>query len=219
MEENIELILENKKEDLQENNKEVPQETSKEIITQQTNHPTPIQEFTDNWRMAVQLSKSTIIPQQYQNKPENVIVALGLSQKLNIDAFTVMQNLNIIKGKTSWGGSFCKTLIEMTGKFKDLNLNYIGEKGTDTYGCYLSATRISDNALIKGPEVTMKMAKTENWTSNPKWFSLTELMLAYRCQSFFARIHCPEAMNGIYTSEEIEDVYGNKTKREVKDVL
>ncbi len=176
-----------------------------------------LQIFGDNWRIATQLAKSSLIPDNYKNKPENVIIALGMSQKLGLDAFTCMQNLNVIKGKTSWSGSFCKTLIEKSNKFKDLELNYIGEKGKDTYGCYLSATRISDGKIIKGPEVTMLMAKEEGWTTNKKWLTLTDLMLAYRCQSFFARVYCPEAMNGIYTDDEVAEIQSEK--RVVEDVL
>lgn len=179
---------------------------------------TPIQEFSDDWRMAVQLSKSTIIPQIFIGKPENVVIALGLSRQMGLSPFIVMQNLNIIKGKISWSGSFCKTLIEMTGRFKNLELNYFGEKGKDNYGCYLSATRISDGKEIKGPEVTVLMAKEEGWTTNKKWITLTDLMLGYRCQSFFARLYCPEALGGIYTSEEINDS-NIETKRVVPDIL
>lgn len=179
---------------------------------------TPIQEFSDNWRMATQLAKSTIIPQAFIGKPENVVIALGLAQQMGLSPFIVMQNLNIIKGKISWSGSFCKTLIEMTGRFKNLELNYFGEKGKDNYGCYLSATRISDGKEIKGPEVTMLTAKEEGWTTNKKWLTLTDLMLGYRCQSFFARLHCPEALGGIYTSEEINDS-NIETKRVVPDIL
>jgi len=166
--------------------------------------------FSNDWQMATQLAKSDILPDNYKNKPQNVVIAVGLARQMNLPPFTVMQNLAIIRGKTSWSGSFAKTLIERTGKFRDLELNYIGEKGKDSYGCYLSAIRISDGKIIKGPEVTMKMAKDEGWTSNKKWLTLTELMLAYRCQSFFCRIYCPEAMNGIYTSEEIEDITPNR---------
>ena len=179
---------------------------------------TPIQEFSDNWRMATQLAKSTIIPQAFIGKPENVVIALGLAQQMGLSPFIVMQNLNIIKGKISWSGSFCKTLIEMTGRFKNLELNYFGEKGKDNYGCFLSATRISDGKEIKGPEVTMLTAKEEGWTTNKKWLTLTDLMLGYRCQSFFARLHCPEALGGIYTSEEINDS-NIETKRVVPDIL
>lgn len=191
-----------------------------EIVPQQRQEFN-IQTFSENYRMAAQLAKSTIIPQTYQNKPENVIVAIGMAQKIGLDPFTIMQNLNIIKGKTSWSGSFCRTLIEKSNKYSNLKLIFVGEKGTDTYGCYMQGISKETGELIKGPEVNMKMAKSENWTSNPKWNNMTELMLSYRATSFFARVYVPEALNGVQTAEEIEDIYGskNESKREMKDVL
>lgn len=173
--------------------------------------------FKDNWEIATQLAQSDIIPDNYKKKPANVVIAIGIANQMNLDPFIVMQNLSFIKGKTSWSGSFCRTLIERTGKFRDLELNYIGEKNQDSYGCYLSATRVSDGKKINGPEVTIAMAKAEKWTSNPKWSTLKDLMLAYRCQSYFCRIHCPEAMSGIYTTEEIEDI--NTTREQPIDIL
>jgi len=202
----------------------VPQETQVQVI--QKNNPTKLVQqpqknnlstFSQNWDMAVQLSKSDIIPDNYKNKPQNVVIAIGLANQMQLDPFTVMQNLAIIKGKTSWSGSFCKTLIERTGKYKNLELNYVGEKGKDSYGCYLSAVRVSDGKVINGPTVTMQMAKAEKWTSNNKWLTLTDLMLAYRCQSFFCRLYVPEAMNGIYTSEEIEEV--SEQRQQPQDIL
>lgn len=194
--------------------------TKVEIVPQQRQEFN-IQTFSENYRMAAQLAKSTIIPQTYQNKPENVIVAIGMAQKIGLDPFTIMQNLNIIKGKTSWSGSFCRTLIEKSNKYSNLKLIFVGEKGTDTYGCYMQGISKETGELIKGPEVNMKMAKSENWTSNPKWNNMTELMLSYRATSFFARVYVPEALNGVQTTEEIEDIYGskNESKREMKDVL
>lgn len=186
----------------------------KSIQQPQTNN---MSSFSQNWNMAVQLSKSDIIPDNYKNKPQNVVIAIGLANQMQLDPFTVMQNLAIIKGKTSWSGSFCKTLIERTGKYKNLELNYVGEKGKDSYGCYLSAVRVSDGKVINGPTVTMQMAKAEKWTSNNKWLTLTDLMLAYRCQSFFCRLYVPEAMNGIYTSEEIEEV--SEQRQQPQDIL
>lgn len=174
-------------------------------------------DFGSNWKMAEKLATSDIIPKTYQGKPQNVVVALGLANQMGIDAFTVMQNLSIINGKTAWSGSFCKTLIERTGKYRNLELNYIGEKGKDSYGCYLSAERVSDGKIVNGPSVTMAMAKAEKWTSNSKWNNLTDLMLGYRCQSFFCRLYTPEAMNGIYTKEEIEDV--TPVREQPQDIL
>lgn len=227
----LENIEKNKKESeiievekIEENNdeKEVQKEENKpEIVQQNQVYQKPIQEFSDNWRMATQLAKSTIIPQTYQNKPENVIVAIGMAQKLGLDPFTIMQNLNIIKGKTSWSGSFCRTLIEKSNKYTNLQLIFVGQKGTDTYGCYMQGVNKETGETIKGPEVNMKMAKAENWTSNTKWINMPELMLSYRATSFFARVYVPEALNGVQTTEEMEDIFNSNQsqKREMKDVL
>jgi hypothetical protein len=192
---------------------------SKQIVVKQDPTPTTnLSTFSDNWKIATQLAKSDIIPENYKNKPQNIIVAINIADKMNLDPFTVMQNMAIIRGKMAWSGSFARTLIERSGKFKDLELNYIGEKGKDSYGCYLSATRVSDGKKINGPEVTMALAKAEKWTSNSKWLNLSDMMLAYRCQSYFCRLHCPEAMSGIYTAEEIEDINTPKQSAPV-DIL
>lgn len=196
-------------------------------MPEKTPERTPIlQDFADNWKIAQQFAKSDLIPDNYKNKPENVIIALGMSQKMDIDLFSVMQNLDIVKGKARWNGSFCRTLIEKTNKYKNLELIYTGEKGKDNYGCYLQAVRKDDNQIIKGVEVTVEMAKKEGWWSKKdkygnemsKWPSLTELMLGYRAMSFFARLHCPEALSGVYTGEEIEDMQIQE-HTEIKDVL
>lgn len=215
-------ILEVEKVEQNKNEKEIQKEENKpEIVQQNQVYQKPIQEFSDNWRMATQLAKSTIIPQNYQNKPENVVVAIGMAQKLGLDPFTIMQNLNIIKGKTSWSGSFCRTLIEKSNKYTNLQLVFVGQKGTDSYGCYMQGVNKETGELIKGPEVNMKMAKAENWTSNTKWLNMPELMLSYRATSFFARVYVPEALNGVQTTEEIEDIFSSNQsqKREMKDVL
>lgn len=178
--------------------------------------------LSTNWNLAEKLSRSTIIPDTFKNKPENVVIAIGLSQKMDLDPFTIMQNLNIIKGKTSWSGSFCRTLIERSGKYYGLKLVFIGTKGTDSYGCYMEAKDKETGEIIKGPEVTMAMAKAEEWTKNKKWTTMTELMLSYRATAFFARVYTPESLNGIQTSEEIEDINynsNNKIVRKVEDVL
>lgn len=188
----------------------------------QTNTNNNISLLSTNWNLAEKLSRSTIIPDTFKNKPENVVIAIGLSQKMDLDPFTIMQNLNIIKGKTSWSGSFCRTLIERSGKYYGLKLVFIGTKGTDSYGCYMEAKDKETGEKIKGPEVTMAMAKAEEWTKNKKWTTMTELMLSYRATAFFARVYTPESLNGIQTSEEIEDINynsNNKIVRKVEDVL
>lgn len=196
------------------------------VIHNQPNVINTIDNYRDNWEMATNLSKSDLVPDNYKNKPENVIIALGMSQQTGLPPFTIMQNLNIVRGKASFSGSFCRTLIEKTGKYASLDLKYIGEKGKDSYGAYLQGIR-RDGSIVDGPQVTIEMAKKEGWYSKKdkygnetsKWQTMPELMLGYRATAFFARLYEPSALNGVYTSEELDDIsYGN-TVREVKDVL
>lgn len=168
---------------------------------------TALSNFTDNWRMATQLAKSSLLPEEFKNHPENVVIALSMAQKMNMDPFTICQNLHIIRGKLSWSGAFCKSLIEQSGKYTDLDFVYFGEENTDERGCYLEATRTRDGKRIQGNKVTIKMAKDEKWyTTNTKWRTMTDQMLGYRAAAFFARLYCGEMLNGIMTSEENVDM-------------
>lgn len=202
-----------------ENNNEILEKNQnlKPTVTEKTEETNPLETYRGQWKIAMQFAKSDLVPSTFKGKPENVIIAMGLSEKTGIDLFTIMQNLTIIKGKTGWTGSFCKTLIERTGKYTDIEYVYVGEKGKDNFGCYLQAIQKSNGKIIKGTTVDMAMVKAEKWNINPKWNSMSEQMLGYRAASFFARMHCPEALSGIYTAEENEDIAVKP--QEVEDVL
>ena len=161
------------------------------------------------WRESEIWAKGRITPQAYQNDPHSCFIAVEMSKRMNTDPMMVMQNMNIIKGKPCWSGQACIMLINNCGKFKDVYPVYTGERGTITRGCYFTATRISNGDKVDGTEVTLQMAKDENWTTNPKWRNMPEQMLAYRAAAFFARIHCPEALMGAQTVEEVQDVNSN----------
>lgn len=192
-------------------------ENSKPTVQEKTEENSPLEMFRGQFKVAMQYAKSDLVPPTFKGKPENVMIAMGLSEKIGIDLFTIMQNLTIVKGKIGWTGSFCKTLIERTGKYTDIEYVYVGEKGKDNFGCYIQAVQKSNGKIVKGTTVDMAMVKAEHWNTNPKWNSMSEQMLGYRAASFFARLHCPEALSGIYTAEENEDITAEP--QEVEDVL
>lgn len=155
--------------------------TTQAVVKQEQPNNQPIsnelREFGNQWKIATQLSKSDLVPDHFKGKPENVIIGLQLANQIGIAPFTVLQNLSIVRGKASFSGSFCRILIEKTGLYKDIDLIYVGEKGIDDYGCYMQAVRKSDGKIVKGPTIDMKMVKAEGWNKNPKWSSMTDLML------------------------------------------
>ncbi len=161
--------------------------------------------FNQALRAAQMLSQSSLVPQNYQGKPQDCFIAVEMAARMNTSPIFIMQNLYVVKGKPSWAGQACMAMINACGKFRDVKHVYTGEKGTDSRGCYVTATRISDGETVNGTEITMTMAKAEGWTSNTKWRNLPEQMLGYRAASFFARMYCPEALMGLQTYEEVQD--------------
>ena len=181
--------------------------------------PKPIQSeqmsLTKMMELSEMLAKSTIVPQQYQNRSENVFVALDLANRMGISPMAVMSNMYIVQGKASFSGSFVSALIKSTPLFSDAEIVWVGERGKDSWGCYVKAVDNRIGKEVVGPTVDIRMAKLEKWDRNPKWKSLTELMLQYRAWSFFGRTHASELLNGIYDSEEMNDVaYGKGDKVE-----
>lgn len=164
------------------------------------------QAFVQLQRVSKAFAQSTLIPQNYQGKIADCMIAVEMANRMNISPVFVMQNLYIVKGKPSWAGQACMAMINACGKFRDVKHVYTGKKGTDERGCYVTAVRLSDGEVVEGTEVTIAMAKAEGWTSNSKWRNLPEQMLGYRAASFFARMYCPEALMGLQTAEEVEDV-------------
>jgi hypothetical protein len=158
------------------------------------------------FKFATELSKSELVPQSYQNKPANVMIAWDMGNRMNVSPLWVMQNSCIVRGKFGWSGQACKALIDGCGKFSHSRFVEVGERGKDTWGYYLEAVEKGTGEVVKGTAVTMQLAKEEGWLSNSKWKSMSEQMLKYRCASFFARTECPNVLGGYQTAEELEDV-------------
>lgn len=173
-------------------------------------------DFGSKWQIAEKLCKSSIIPKEFQNKPENVLLCMGMSDKMGLDVITVMNNLQLVMGKQEWKGSFIPVLIERTGKYCDLEFNFVGTEGKNDFGCYLEATRVRDGKRIKGTTITMEMAKAEGWYNrNSKWQTMGRQLLIYRASTFFARAYCAGALNGISTEGEVSDINNRKQPQDI----
>lgn len=173
-----------------------------------------MENFKEIFDIGKMFASSTLVPQQYQGKSMDCTIAVDMANRMGVTPMMVMQNLYIVRGKPSWSGQACTAMIEASGKFRKVKHVYTGERNTDTWGCYLQAERIEDGEIVKGAEVTIKMAKDEDWygKSGSKWKTMPELMLAYRASAFFARVHIPNALMGVSVEGEVEDVNGKKEK-------
>ena len=154
------------------------------------------------------MAKSDIIPAHYRSKPENVFVAIQTAYRMNLDPMLVMQNTFVISGKLGMNSTFAISLANSSGLFTNgIRYKLDGEGNSLKVTAY--ATLKSTNEEISYV-IGMKEAIAENWTKNPKYKTLPELMLRYRAATLLIRTHTPEVMNGMHMIEEIEDVVAAK---------
>ena len=164
----------------------------------------PLAQLTETANM---LAKSTMVPVQYQNRAENCFIALDMASRMGVSFMVVMQNLYIIQGKPSWSGQAIASLLRSSPQFAKVSVHYVGTPNTDTWGAYITAIRNSTGETLKGATVSIAISKKEGWfqKSGSKWQTMPEIMLAYRAYAWFGRVHAPELMMGMQSSEELED--------------
>jgi hypothetical protein len=167
-----------------------------------------IRAFEDAQRIAKALASSTLIPPQFQGQQgfANCLVALEIAGRMNISPFLCMQHLHIIHGRPSWSSAFIIAMVNGCGRFTPLRFEVSGEG--DSLACYAVATDIKTQQELKGPTITMTMAKKEGWAtkSGSKWITMPELMIRYRSAAFWGRLFAGDLLVGLQTQEEVIDV-------------
>jgi len=158
--------------------------------------------ISEAWRISEGLSKSEMIPKDFQAKPHNVMVALMVAHDIGLSPFTVMQNMCVIHGRPRWyvkfliaqanrAGVFSSPIDwEITGKGKDLSVK--------------AFATLKANKVTVSVSCSMAEAQAEGWTKNPKYSSMPEQMLRWRSAGRLVDLYCPEVALGI--PSEVEDV-------------
>lgn len=174
-------------------------------------------------RMANALAHSTLVPLEYQlvyqkgdkwfdnpNALGNCIIALEIATRLHLSPMMVMQNMDVIHGRPGFRGAFLAGLVNQSPLFSRLRYQWTDdvEKGQDDYGCRAYATDRETGEVVYGAWITWKMVRKEGWSTKTgsKWLTMDEQMFMYRAATFWVRVHAPDLLLGMQTTEELEDI-------------
>ena len=176
-----------------------------------------IQAFEDAQRIAKALASSTLIPPQFQGQQgfANCLVALEIANRMRISPFLAMQHLHVIHGRPSWSSSFIIAMVNGCGRFSPLRFEISGEG--ESLACYARATDLASEQELKGPTITMVMAKKEGWSTKAgsKWATMPDLMISYRAAAFWGRLYASDLLLGLQTQEEVIDIQQVTVKAEL----
>lgn len=176
-------------------------------------------EFQTLFDIGKMFASSSLVPDTYRGKAMDCAIAVDMANRMGVSPMMVMQNLYVVKGKPSWSGQACMSMIQASSKYRDAKPVYVGTRGTDDWGCYIRAFDAETGEEVDGTHITIKMAKAEGWynKSGSKWLTMPEQMLAYRAAAFFARVYIPNSLMGCSVEGEAEDIENSRKTSAIED--
>lgn len=156
------------------------------------------------------LSKSNIIPTQFQGNLPNCAIALNMAQRMGADPLMLMQNMDVIYNRPAFRAKFLIATFNVSGAFSKIHYEWQDRDKpyTDGWACRAFAAEKATGEVLYGPWITWKMVKAEGWDKKQgsKWNTIPELMFMYRAGAWFINTHSPEISMGLRTVEEEEDI-------------
>jgi hypothetical protein len=169
------------------------------------------------WKLAQKIASSKMIPVSFQNKSEDVFVAMEMAESLNTSVFIIMPNLHLIQGKPSFSSVFIQSMLNKSKLIKGrLHFEFTGTVN-DLVCTAWAIDRETEERLEA--KVSMAMAIAEGWATKAgnKYKTMPEQMLSYRATSMFVRRYYSDVMLGFSTVEEASSLPAPVTEEEVID--
>ena len=170
----------------------------------------------EGWRMAQILAKSQLVPKNFQNKPEDVLVAIQMGIEIGFAPMQALQSIAVINGRPSvWGDGFLALLMasplyadhdeyyEVGGARRDGLTPEDLKKDSTTAVCTFwrrgKTTPVTRRFTVGQARKADLLGKSGPWQTYP------DRMLAMRARSWAGRDTFPDLLRGIRTAEEAMD--------------
>ena len=157
------------------------------------------QSLDEALRFADMLSKSSIVPKDYQGNPGNVIVAIQWGAELGLPPLQAMQNIAVINGRPSIWGDAVLAIVRASG----LLVSITEELHDDSATCTVQR---------RGEDPVTRTFSTEDakkaglFGKQGPWQQYPKRMLQMRARGFALRDVFPDVLRGVYVAEEAQDL-------------
>lgn len=178
-----------------------PQATEARTTTQRaplaTLMPTSLAEAME---FAGVMSKSSIVPKDYQGNPGNILVAVQWGAEIGLAPLQAMQSIAVINGRPSIWGDAMLALVRGSGL-----LEYIREEPTDE-GCTCTLKRSGDQHEVERIFTVDDAKKAGLWGKQGPWQQHPKRMMQMRARAFALRDTFPDVLRGVHIGEDAQDL-------------
>lgn len=149
------------------------------------------------------LASSSMIPKQYQGKPNDVLVCVQWGYEMGLAPMQALQNIAVINGKPSVYGDAALALVQNSPVCEDIEES-IEDEGTPNPVAVCVAKRKNRKPVTA--RFSVEDAKRANlWGKQGPWTQYPKRMLQMRARGFALRDAFPDVLKGLITIEEAQD--------------
>ena len=159
------------------------------------------QTLDEAMRFSDVISKSALVPKDYQGKPANCLVAIQWGMELGLAPLQALQNIAVINGKPSVYGDSLLAMVRADSRCMGVEETQEGGVATCIVKCKLADGSIEE---VKRT-FSMKQAQQAQLANRPTWKAYPERMLQHRARGNALRDAFPDVLRGIITTEEAQD--------------
>jgi hypothetical protein len=203
----------------------ITEEQRQEILARSVSSPGPKmalrpQSFGELMQFAEMASRSTMVPKDFQGKPENIMLAVQMGSELGLAPMQSLANIAIVNGRAAVWGDALPGLCRQSGLCQSIREWTEGEG--DNMTAYCEAIRVGSAPIVQSFSVD-DAKRAGLWKDSPKlrrqsrdggsyevdsgpWYSYPKRMLQMRARGFALRDAFPDVLRGLISAEEARDI-------------
>ena len=183
--------------------------------------------FGELIEFAKMVSRTQIVPQAYQGKPDDIVAAVIMGADVGLTPMQALQNIAVIRGKATIWGDGLLAICQGHPAYAGIK-EWLEDAGTPEATAYCRIKRAVHGEIEETTQrFSVAQAKNANlWGNKGPWSQYPERMLQMRARAFALRDSFSDALKGFLPAEEVRD-YNDEPARiqqveappEVKAVL
>lgn len=153
-------------------------------------------------KMAEMLSSSQMVPKHYQQKPQDTLVAMMMGSELGLNPIQALQNIAVINGKPAIYGDALLALVQNHPMFGGHEESF--DESTMTATC--SVWRKGEKKIHTVQFSQADAQRAGLWEKAGPWKQYPKRMLMWRARGYALRDKFADALGGLITVEEAQDI-------------
>lgn len=184
-------------------NKVAIAEVRKRDFTQIMTH---VDQYTSALKLANSLSDCMLVPENYKNKPQDILYALHQASNMGEDPFEFMAGTFVYKGRMSFAAKYAISIVRRRKIFESA----IKYKTSNPDGDLTVTAYATLEGEVVSASVSLSQAKSAGWGASRPQFNLydkiPEHMLHFRAASQLINRYCPDVFSGVPIVDDAQTV-------------